>query len=140
MGGLTLPGLLRMRAAQAAAGRPAKDTSVVWLFLSGGPSHLDTYDPKPAAPAEYRGPFNPISTNVPGVEFTDLMPRQAKIMDKMSVVRTLSHKDGNHGSAAGRHGRSTDCTFPRIDRRERSGHKSPDGGAALHRFAADADR
>ena len=99
MGGLTLPALLRARAADAAAGRPVKDTSVVWLFLSGGPSHLDTYDPKPGAPAEFRGPFDAISTNVPGVEFGDLMPRQTRVMDKMAVVRTLSHGDGNHGSA-----------------------------------------
>src|SRR5918911_160707 len=78
LGGLTLPGLLRARAVDAAAGRAVKDTAVVWLFLSGGPSHLDTYDMKPDAPAEFRGPYRPIKTSVPGLMVSDLMPRQAQ--------------------------------------------------------------
>src|SRR5205085_10741294 len=97
--GLALPDLLRARAAARSEGRSTKDTSVVWLFLSGGPSHLDTYDLKPDAPAEFRGPYRPIKTRVPGLEVSDLMPRQAQVMDKMAVVRTFSHGDGNHGSA-----------------------------------------
>src|SRR5947207_1987318 len=78
LGGLTLSGLLGARAAAAAAGSggPAsRDTSVVWLFLSGGPSHIDTYDMKPDAPAEFRGPYQPIRTNVPGIDICHLMPR-----------------------------------------------------------------
>src|SRR5215207_10590388 len=80
LGGLTLPGLLRARAA-----RPAReDTAVVLLFLPGGPSHIDTYDLKPTAPAEYRGEFRPIRSNVPGMDFCELLPRQAKMADKLA--------------------------------------------------------
>jgi hypothetical protein len=83
------------------------------LFLSGGPSHLDTYDMKPNAPAEFRGPFRPIRSNVPGVELCELMPQQAQLMDKMAVVRTLGHADGNHGSAV--HWVATGVLFPPAD-------------------------
>jgi hypothetical protein len=116
LGGLTLPGLLRARAAAAASERPTGDAAVVWLFLSGGPSHIDTYDPKPNAPAEYRGPFQPIATRLPGVCVSDLMPRQARVFDKMALVRTLSHGDGNHGSAV--HWVATGVLYPPADRGE----------------------
>ena len=98
LGGMTVAELLASRAA-VAADRGAPATSVVYLFLSGGPSHVDTYDMKPEAPAEFRGPWNPIPTRVPGFNICELMPRQAAITDKVSLVRTLSHGDGNHGSA-----------------------------------------
>lgn len=98
LGGLTLPGLLAARSAQGNSSLKT-DTSVVFLFLSGGPSHIDTYDMKPAAPAEFRGPFRPIPTRLPGLEICELMPRQAEIADKISLIRTFSHEDGNHGSA-----------------------------------------
>src|SRR5947208_7857223 len=71
---LTLPGLLRARAAE----RSKKDTAVVLLFLPGGPSHVDTYDMKPSAPAEFRGPFKPVRSTVPGIDICELMPRQAR--------------------------------------------------------------
>ncbi len=109
LGGLTLPGLLRARAADH--GR--KDTSVVLLFLPGGPSHIDTYDMKPDAPAEFGGPFRPIRTNVPGVDVCELMPRQARVMDRMALVRTFSHGDGNHGSAV--HWVMTGVLYPPAD-------------------------
>src|SRR5206468_3539721 len=98
LGGLTLPGLLAARSVQADSGR-RDDTSVVFLFLSGGPSHIDTYDMKPDAPSEFRGLFDPIPTRLPGLEICELMPRQAALADKLSLVRTFSHQDGNHGSA-----------------------------------------
>src|SRR3954468_4312680 len=82
LGGVTLPDLLRARAAAKAEGRDTKDTSVVWLFLSGGPSHLDTYDMKPDAPAEFRGPYCPIKTRVAGIDICHLMPEQARVMDR----------------------------------------------------------
>ncbi len=116
LGGLTLPGLLGRRAAAQASSRRGEDTAVVWLFLSGGPSHLDTYDMKPNAPAEFRGPFHPVHTNVPGLDICHLMPRQAQVMDKMALVRTLSHGDGNHGSAV--HWVATGVLFPPADRGE----------------------
>ncbi|HVC99413.1 MAG TPA: DUF1501 domain-containing protein [Pirellulales bacterium] len=111
LGALTLPALLRARAAQAADAR--RDTAVVWLFLSGGPSHIDTYDMKPAAPAEFRGPFHPIQTNLPGTSICELMPKQTRVMDKLSIVRTFSHADGNHGSAV--HWVATGVLFPPAD-------------------------
>ncbi|HVX13683.1 MAG TPA: DUF1501 domain-containing protein [Pirellulales bacterium] len=85
LGGLTLADLFRLReAAGASAGRTK---SVVMIHLSGGPSHLDTYDMKPLAPVEYRGEFGPITTNVPGLEICELMPQQAKIADKFAILR-----------------------------------------------------
>src|SRR5262245_38822312 len=85
LGGLTLADLLRQRAVAGSNSSPAK--SVVMIHLSGGPSHLDMYDMKPQAPAEYRGEFRPIRTNVPGVQICELMPRQAKIADKFALLR-----------------------------------------------------
>lgn len=85
LGGLTLGDLLRCRAAAGpAAGR---QKSALLIHLSGGPSHLDMYDMKPAAPAEYRGEFAPIRTNVPGMEICELMPLQAQIADKFAILR-----------------------------------------------------
>src|SRR5579859_5667394 len=69
--GLTLP---RYLAAQAAGGSPDCDVNCIMLFLVGGPSHIDTFDPKPDAPAEIRGPFKPISTNVPDIRITEILP------------------------------------------------------------------
>lgn len=85
-GGLTLADLLRSRAA-AVSTTQARPKSVVMIHLSGGPSHLDTYDMKPLAPAEYRGEFSPIATNVPGMEICDLMPLQARLADKFAILR-----------------------------------------------------
>src|SRR5215207_1955126 len=67
-GGLFLPDLLRLRAAQKAAGKPTKNTSVVWLWLGGGPTHVETFDPKMSAPKEYRSVVGAVKTNVAGVE------------------------------------------------------------------------
>src|SRR3954451_14409092 len=80
----------------------AKDTRVILLWLDGGPGHMDLYDMKPDAPAEYRGMWRPIKTNVPGMEISELFPRQAKIADKFSLVRSLHHDDADHFSAAHR--------------------------------------
>jgi hypothetical protein len=70
--------------------------NVVYLWLQGGPPQHETFDPKPAAPAEIRGPFKPIATNVPGVHFCELLPRTARFADKLAVVRSLSTRDDNH--------------------------------------------
>lgn len=102
MASLGLGDLLRARAASAAAGSPAKDTSVILIWLDGGPGHMDMYDMKPEAPAEYRGIWRPINTNVPGVEITELFPRQAKVADKFSIVRSLHHDTGDHFDGAHR--------------------------------------
>src|SRR5438128_10569897 len=82
--GLSLAGLLRC---QARAGVPMAGSakSVLLLWLWGGPAHLDTWDPKPNAPLEFRGPFSPIATNVPGIRITELFPKLAQAADAFSI-------------------------------------------------------
>jgi len=91
---LSLPRIL-----QARGDAPSKDTRVIVLWLEGGPSHIDLWDMKPDAPAEYRGFWRPIATNVPGMQITEMFPRQAKLADKFSIVRTLHHGDPDHVGA-----------------------------------------
>lgn len=76
-----------------------KAKSVVVIYASGGQSHIDMWDPKPMAPDHIRGIFQPVSTNVPGMQFTDLLPGMAKVADKIKLVRSMSHVDLDHGSA-----------------------------------------
>jgi len=81
---------LTLAQAQAAEGRD-KDVNCIMLFLVGGPSHIDTFDPKPKAPAEVRGPFQPIQTNVAGFEISEIFPKVARHADKFSLVRSVYH-------------------------------------------------
>lgn len=99
MGSLTLPDLLRLRAVEGAAGRETSDTAVILLWLDGGPTQFETYDPKPEAPVEYRGPRGAIRTNVSGIHFGDLLPRHAQIADKLAIIRSVAHRESGHGSA-----------------------------------------
>lgn len=102
-GGLGLTELLRLRAQTAEkSGKPELDTAVILLWLEGGPSHMETYDLKPNAPREYRGEFLPIKTNVPGMDVCELMPLHAGFADRMSIIRSISHKVTDHPGAAGR--------------------------------------
>ncbi|MCA9204714.1 MAG: DUF1501 domain-containing protein, partial [Planctomycetales bacterium] len=95
-GGLTLAGWSQARAAGLASGdRPRK--AVIQIWLAGGPSHIDMYDLKPQAPAEYRGEFRPIPTNVPGIQISEHLPRQAQVMDKLAIVRSVYHTNAGHG-------------------------------------------
>jgi hypothetical protein len=87
--GLTLADLLRLKANGAVAPK-APHKAVIMIYLTGGPSHIDMYDLKPGAPPEYRGEFKPIQTNVPGLDICELMPLQAKIADKLAVVRNMT--------------------------------------------------
>lgn len=96
MASVGLADVLRAREAVAAQGATRKDTSVILIWLDGGPGHMDLYDMKPEAPAEYRGLWQPIPTNVPGIEISELFPRQAKVADKFSIVRSLHHDTGDH--------------------------------------------
>ncbi len=84
--GLTLAEMLRLR---AAAGSSTSNKAAIMIYLPGGPSHLDMYDLKPDAPKEFRGEFKPIATNVPGVQICELFPRQARMWDKLAVVRSV---------------------------------------------------
>ncbi|HJZ93085.1 MAG TPA: DUF1501 domain-containing protein [Gemmataceae bacterium] len=86
--GLTLPGYLR---AKETTGAKDGDVNCIMLFLLGGPSHIDTWDMKPKAPAEVRGPFQPIKTSAPGIEISEIFPRMAKHADKFSLVRSVYH-------------------------------------------------
>jgi hypothetical protein len=87
LGGLTLPDILRLRAQAGTASSSPR--AVIMICLAGGPSHLDMYDLKPDAPADYRGEFKPIKTNVPGFNICEHMPLQARIADKLALVRTV---------------------------------------------------
>src|SRR5262245_46628550 len=93
MASLGLPQLMRARAESDA---PKKDTSVILIWLDGGPGHMDMYDMKPDAPAEYRGIWKPIHSRIPGFDVTELYPKQAKVTDKFSMVRSLHHETGDH--------------------------------------------
>lgn len=131
-----LPGLIPQRSAAAsvAAQRPGfgRARSVIVVFASGGQSQLDTWDPKPQAPAEIRGAFGSIATAIPGVRFCEHMPQIAQAANKLCIVRNMSHEDLDHGSAfylsmTGRY------------HRQRSGNPlpapddAPCHGAVLHR-------
>lgn len=95
--GLSLPVLLRAEASAAEAGTPSKDVNVILMWLDGGPSHIDMFDPKPEAPAEIRGEFGAVETNVKGIRISDQLPRLAKQTDKYSILRITS-QDSSHGT------------------------------------------
>lgn len=92
LGGLSLGQTLRL---QAATGTKS-DTAVILLFVHGGPSHLETYDMKPLAAAEIRGPFTPIATNVPGIDVCEHLPKHARIADKFTLIRSCCHDEADH--------------------------------------------
>ncbi|HEY8505656.1 MAG TPA: DUF1501 domain-containing protein, partial [Gemmataceae bacterium] len=97
--GMSLPGLLR---AESPAARPAKARarSAILVFLGGGLSHHDSFDPKPDAPEEVRGIYRPIATAVPGLWVAEMLPRMAKVMNKVALVRSGSHDNDHHETAA----------------------------------------
>jgi len=105
LGGLSLADLLRARAQGAAPGgygsspRVDKDTSVVMLWLSGGPTHIETFNPQPSAPSEYRSVTGAVDTNVPGMQLGGSFQRLAKVADRLSVVRSFAHGNSSHGGA-----------------------------------------
>lgn len=97
-GSLSLPALLRMRA--DAATSISEPTAVIIVWLRGGCSHLDTYDPKPEVSSDYRGPFETIATKTPGLRFSELIPRQAAISDKFTLLRSMAHTGPGHPSGS----------------------------------------
>src|SRR6266481_818817 len=101
--GLSFTNLLQLRAqGAAAAGKVSPDhVNCILIWLDGGPTHYETFDPKPAAPVEIRGEFKPISTAVPGIQFSEHVKRLAALAGKLAVVRSIRHDQGNHG--AGNH-------------------------------------
>ncbi len=112
-GGLTLADLLRARAHASAQGQATRNTSVVWLWLGGGPTHVETFDPKMSAPAEYRSVVGQVQTNVAGVQIGGVFPKMARVSDKMAYVRSFAHNNSGHGG--GTHWVMTGYDFPPAD-------------------------
>ncbi|MDE0737355.1 MAG: DUF1501 domain-containing protein, partial [Pirellulaceae bacterium] len=98
LGGLTLSQLLASRG-QAANANPLRDKSVVLLFLQGGPTHIETFDPKMTAPQEYRAMFGEVKTSLPGTTFGSHFPSMASMADQLAVVRSFRHGNGSHQTA-----------------------------------------
>src|SRR5438876_919426 len=97
LAGLSLPGLLRQRAEAATAGRSLKThKSVILLWMAGGPSHIDTWDVKPNRPPENRGPFGVIATRLPGTSICEHLPKQAAMLDKFTLIRSVDAQHSNH--------------------------------------------
>ncbi len=95
--GLGMSDVLRAETIAKAAGRKVREKSVIFIWLPGGMSHLESYDMKPDAPSEYRGTLSPIKTNVPGMDVCELFPRHAKIADKFNLIRSVCHEFADHG-------------------------------------------
>lgn len=130
VGGLTLADLLKLQAHGAV--RPsAAGSNVILFWLSGGPGHMETWDPKPLAPAEYRGPFGAIDTSVAGMQFGELLPEQARIADKLTVVRTVKHGSGDH--TKGNHWMLTGFEGPAFNAPDNRQQRRPAIGSAVAR-------
>jgi uncharacterized protein (DUF1501 family) len=97
LGMAALPDLLRARAKAAAEGIETKDTSVIWLWLGGGPTHVETFDPKMSAPSEYRSVTGEVATSLTGVTIGGTLPKIAQVADKMAFVRSFAHTNSGHG-------------------------------------------
>src|ERR1041385_3822459 len=119
--GLSMPELLQAQTSS----KGQKQRSVILLWLWGGPSHLDTFDPKPDAPAEYPGPFRAASTNIPSIEICELVPNLAKRADKSALLRSLYHETNDHGIAG---------TIGLTGRAAVSGRVMPNIGSAVARI------
>ena len=113
LSGLALADLLRARAQAAAAGHTVRDASVVWLWLAGGPTHIELFDPKMQAPVEFRSAVGALSTSVPGIEIGGLLPEMAKMAHRLAFVRSFAH--GNSGHAGGTHYVMTGVDHPPAD-------------------------
>lgn len=129
-GGLTLADLLRLQASGAAA--PIERRSVVLFWLSGGPGHMETWDPKPDAPGQFRGPLGAISTTIPGVHFGELMPELALRMDRLAILRTVNHGSGDH--TKGNHWMLTGFEGPAFNAPDNQVQRRPSIGSAVARI------
>jgi uncharacterized protein (DUF1501 family) len=132
LGGLTLADLLKVRAEGAT--RTADRRSVILFWLSGGPGHMETWDPKPDAPAQFRGPFGSIATDVAGVRFGELLPEQAARMDKLAILRSVNHGTGDHTKA--NHWMLTGYEGPDFNASDNQIQRRPAMGSAVARLLA----
>src|SRR5262245_31117811 len=94
--GLTLPKAWQAQTQASSSGKASGEKSCIFIFLSGGPSHLETFDPKPNAPVNIRGPYGTIPTNVSGIRISELLPQMAQHIDKCAIIRSMTSKDGGH--------------------------------------------
>ncbi|MCE9607250.1 MAG: DUF1501 domain-containing protein [Planctomycetia bacterium] len=141
VGGLTLPDLLRARAQAATSAsaprRPTRDTSVVLLWLGGGPTHIETFDPKTSAPSEYRSAVGAVDTSVPGIQLGGGFTQMAKVADKMAFVRSFAHKNSGHGG--GTHFVMTGYDFAGADQGQKSIKPSYGSITARYRGASNLE-
>ena len=131
VGGLALGDYLRQSALAGTAPR-VNDRKVILFWLSGGPGHMETWDPKPAAQREFRGPFGAIPTSVPGVQFGELLPEQAKRMDKLSIILSVNHGSGDH--TKGNHWMLTGFEGPAFNAPDNTVQRRPAMGSAVARI------
>lgn len=124
--GLSLADILRQQALAESTGKTTADTSVIQIWLGGGPSQFETFDPKPEAPVEIRGPYSAIQTKLPGILFCEMLPRTAMVLDRATIIRTVRHATNDHFNGA--HWCSTG--YP--SNTNRSTH--PSSGAIASRF------
>lgn len=126
-GGLGIADLLKLKA-EGANNQKQQDTNVILFWLSGGPGHMETWDPKPEAPSDYRGPFESIPTSLASVQFGELMPEQAKLADHLAVLRTVNHGSGDH--TKGNHWMLTGFEGPAFNAPDNRVQRRPSMGAA----------
>lgn len=133
LGGLSLPQFLAHRAA-ADPHHPAQhrvaagDTAVILLWMSGGPGHHETWDPKPDAHAQFRGPFGAIATSLPGVHFSETLPESARVMDQLAILRSVRHFTGDH--TKGNHWMLTAFEGPDFNKPDNTIQRRPSLGSA----------
>src|SRR5262249_7080913 len=96
-GGFGLSDVVPWQLQASERGGSTPDTSVIFIWLPGGPPHMETYDLKPDAPAEYRGEFRPIRTRVPGIDVSEHLPMHARVADKFTIIRSIAHGFADHG-------------------------------------------
>ncbi len=131
LGGLTLPGLLRLQSAGAAS-PSGRGKSVILIWLSGGPGHMETWDPKPGAHSGFRGPLGSIASNLPGVRLGELLPEQARRLDKLAILRTVHHGTGDH--TKGNHWMLTGYEGPAFNAPDNQVQRKPAMGSAVARI------
>jgi hypothetical protein len=136
LGGLTLPQFLAGSAASGAGLAPPRPghagTSVILLWMSGGPGHHETWDPKPDAVAEYRGPFGAIPTSLPGVQFSETLPRSSRWMHELAMLRSVRHFTGDH--TKGNHWMLTGFEGPDFNKPDNKVQRRPSIGSAVARL------
>ena len=128
--GFALPDLLRARAAASKDGSPTKGTSVVWLWLGGGPTHVETFDPKMSAPSEYRSVTGSVKTTLPGVELGGTFEKMGQQAGKMAFLRSFAHRNSGHGG--GTHWLMTGYDFAAAD--NGAAPNKPGIGAIVSRY------